>query len=211
MTLKQQLGLIAWGLFALSAAISLWVPFTGDQYFFAVGAREIAGGARLYLDFWDVKQPGIYWIYLVASYFPLELAQAVRAMENVSWAVTSLLAMRIVAAATAGSSIAVMTPALVGGAVLLAAPSWHLSQVESFAVLPIMYIAHELTCGRLRASRWLSVGVALACLAFLKLLLLAIGGMLVLAGLWQQSRTKPRTSYNRLLTCKRMGGVWSFW
>ena len=199
MTLKQQLGLIAWGLFALSAATSLWVPFTGDQYFFAVGAREIAGGARLYLDFWDVKQPGIYWIYLAASYFPLELAQAVRALEIVSWAVTSLLAMRIVAAATAGSSIAVMTPALVGGAVLLAAPSWHLSQVESFAVLPLMYIAHELTGGRLRASYWLSVGVALACLAFLKLLLLAIGGMLVLAGLWQQSRTKPRATYGRLL------------
>jgi hypothetical protein len=38
-----------------------------DQALLAVGAAEMSNGALLYRDFWDVKQPGIYWFYLAAG------------------------------------------------------------------------------------------------------------------------------------------------
>lgn len=171
---------MSWGLFAVAAALSYFVPFTGDQYFFAIGARELANGARLYIDFWDVKQPGIYWIYLAAGVLPLELTQAVRLIEIGCWVGVGILATRIVYLATQSKRIALATPALVGGSILLAAPASHLSQVESFAILPIMFIVEQLCRGTLSRLRWLSIGAALAVLAFLKLLLVPIPGMLVL-------------------------------
>ncbi len=52
---------------ALLGLIHLAYPFGGDQALFAVGARSMAKGAVLYRDFWDAKQPAIYWFYLTAG------------------------------------------------------------------------------------------------------------------------------------------------
>jgi hypothetical protein len=54
-------------LVAVLALLHLWYPFDDDQGLFAFGARELAHGARIYADFWDLKQPGIYWYYEVAG------------------------------------------------------------------------------------------------------------------------------------------------
>lgn len=51
------------------ALLNLALPFAGDQSLFAVGARELTGGAILYKDFWDLKQPGIYWFFATARGF----------------------------------------------------------------------------------------------------------------------------------------------
>ena len=47
-------------------ALHLWYPFSGDQALFALGADELRHGRHLYTDFWDNKQPGIYWFFLAA-------------------------------------------------------------------------------------------------------------------------------------------------
>jgi len=52
---------------ALIAALNLPFPFNGDQALFAVGARQVSGGAALYRDFWDLKPPGIFLFYLTAG------------------------------------------------------------------------------------------------------------------------------------------------
>ena len=52
---------------AFLAFLHLPYPFDYDQGLFAYGARAIAGGARLYIDFWDIKQPGIYWYFAAAG------------------------------------------------------------------------------------------------------------------------------------------------
>ncbi|QEL13732.1 hypothetical protein [Limnoglobus roseus] len=42
-------------------------PFRGDQALFAIFARELAAGAVLYRDYWDVTNPGIYAFYTAAG------------------------------------------------------------------------------------------------------------------------------------------------
>lgn len=55
------------GAIAFVGLLAAPLPFTGDQALFASGARQIADGAVLYKDFWDVKQPGIYLFYLTGG------------------------------------------------------------------------------------------------------------------------------------------------
>ena len=48
---------------ALVAAPMLLYPFGRDQAMFACGADVLRRGGALYRDFWDVKPPGVYWLY----------------------------------------------------------------------------------------------------------------------------------------------------
>ncbi|BBD68906.1 hypothetical protein NIES4072_37660 [Nostoc commune NIES-4072] len=47
--------------------INLPFPFAGDQALFTTGALEMQQGKVLYRDFWDLKQPGIYYFYYLAG------------------------------------------------------------------------------------------------------------------------------------------------
>ncbi|MEH2437436.1 MAG: hypothetical protein V7K25_24920 [Nostoc sp.] len=47
--------------------INLPFPFAGDQALFTTGALEMQQGKVLYRDFWDLKQPGIYYFYFLAG------------------------------------------------------------------------------------------------------------------------------------------------
>jgi hypothetical protein len=51
----------------LMGIIHLPHPFSGDQALFMIGAKELSQGSRLYVDFWDIKQPGIYLFYWIAG------------------------------------------------------------------------------------------------------------------------------------------------
>ncbi|MGA7227325.1 MAG: hypothetical protein WBZ40_02630 [Acidimicrobiia bacterium] len=55
------------GVAIAAAALMIPFPFMGDQALFTVFARMLNGGATLYRDLWDVKQPGIFWFYEVAG------------------------------------------------------------------------------------------------------------------------------------------------
>ncbi|MEH2144130.1 glycosyltransferase family 39 protein [Nostoc sp.] len=54
-------------LVAILGVINLPFPFSGDQALFTIGALEIQQGKVLYRDFWDLKQPGIYYFYFLAG------------------------------------------------------------------------------------------------------------------------------------------------
>lgn len=41
----------------------LWFPNDGDQTLFELYARQMLNGAQLYRDYWDIKQPGIFWFF----------------------------------------------------------------------------------------------------------------------------------------------------
>ena len=49
--------------------IHLPYPFNWDPSLFTLGAQRLAAGGVLYRDFWDLKQPGIYWFCAVAGRF----------------------------------------------------------------------------------------------------------------------------------------------
>jgi hypothetical protein len=52
---------------AALASIHLPYPFAGDQTLFLLGAAALDRGEVLYVDFWDIKQPGIYLFFWLAG------------------------------------------------------------------------------------------------------------------------------------------------
>jgi hypothetical protein len=52
---------------AVLASIHLPYPFAGDQALFLLGAAALDRGEVLYVDFWDIKQPGIYLFFWLAG------------------------------------------------------------------------------------------------------------------------------------------------
>ncbi len=48
-------------------ALNLQLPFVSDQIATMMGAKTLAQGGTLYVDFWDNKMPGLYWFYLLAG------------------------------------------------------------------------------------------------------------------------------------------------
>lgn len=58
----------SWAVFALGlvagiGALKLLTPFDGDQALFLYFAQAIDHGQKLYVDVWDMKQPGVFWFY----------------------------------------------------------------------------------------------------------------------------------------------------
>ena len=43
--------------------MKLLTPFDGDQALFLYFAQAIDHGEKLYVDVWDMKQPGVFWFY----------------------------------------------------------------------------------------------------------------------------------------------------
>lgn len=46
---------------------NLYYPFGPDQAVLTYGAKQMSHGAIYYVDYWDNKQPGLYWFYLLAG------------------------------------------------------------------------------------------------------------------------------------------------
>jgi hypothetical protein len=59
--------IMALAVIILIGLVHLPQPFHDDQAFFAVGAQKLSHGALLYRDYWDIKQPGIFWFYEIGG------------------------------------------------------------------------------------------------------------------------------------------------
>ena len=51
----------------VSSLQNILFPFVADQAVAMAGAKTIAAGGTLYVDFWDNKMPGLFWFYYVAG------------------------------------------------------------------------------------------------------------------------------------------------
>jgi hypothetical protein len=185
---EPRVSALAWLAFCVSALLALRVPFTGDQYFFALGAEAIARGDTLYVDFWDIKQPGIFYLYRIASLVHEDVTLTIRILEILTWAVTCVLARQLLLSADVDRPIAALTPAALGAAYFLAAPAWHLSQVESFAVLPLTYCLRIAVRAESRRRDWVLLGAATAVVGWLKLVLVLIPAVFAVLLLWRTWR-----------------------
>jgi hypothetical protein len=63
-----------WGVRALAlaavvslGALNLNYPFVADQVIALLGAKSLAAGGTLYVDFWDNKMPALFWFYRLAG------------------------------------------------------------------------------------------------------------------------------------------------
>jgi hypothetical protein len=118
-------------------AIHLNRPFHGDTALFTLGAELMAAGGVLYVDFWDIKQPGIYLFFLLAGcLFGFDEAGAHTAdlVWNGVFAVVVALAMRH---HLRNATLALAAPFATVGLYYAFANSWHVTQLEFLVGLPL--------------------------------------------------------------------------
>lgn len=128
--------ILAVGVTLLAGIPTLNYPFGPDQALFAYIGERIAHGAGLYTDQWDVKPPGIFWIYGVIELIPGPQFRVLRLADLLYTGVTvavlyalGLLYWDRLAGAVAG--------ALFGVVYVVATGYWHSAQPDSFMVLPM--------------------------------------------------------------------------
>ena len=113
-------------------------PFFMDQALFMSAARELADGARMYGDFWDLKQPGIFWWNELAGYLFGFDALGLRLMD-VCWSLV-VAAMLWLLLRSRGLLAATLGPILSFGSFYAVATPWHLSQVEWLVGGPLVIL-----------------------------------------------------------------------
>lgn len=147
-----------------------------DQLLFLDYAIELLGGATLYVDLWDNKQPGIYALYA-----------AMQGLLGVGW--MKVLTGYAVWMCAAGATIALVARVAVSGATsawLLAVPftlgvTWlrsnadQVAQIEEWVALPLSAILLLAllpeTSGAPARLRWVAIGALAGVVAVLKLVL----------------------------------------
>jgi len=117
--------------------IHLPFPFDGDQAFFRLGALEMQQGKLLYRDFWDVKQPGIFYFYFLAGSFFGFNEIGIHLFELIYMVVFSLILLITLKSYFRHQIIASLVPLLTVGVYYIVSGAWHLTQVEALVSFPL--------------------------------------------------------------------------
>lgn len=169
----------------LIAAIYLPFPLKGDQAMFLYGAHEMANGARLYVDFWDMKQPGIFWFYQAAGELVRFDQIGVRTLELL-WALALAVLLTIWMAPELRQQALVPWVSLYSVGIAYGATYWDTvygGQVEFLVALPIAATLFFLLrkTGSIAARTRLDIlaGVCVAIVVIFKLVLALIPAALI--------------------------------
>ncbi|MGF1936586.1 MAG: hypothetical protein RM347_019725 [Nostoc sp. ChiQUE02] len=117
--------------------IHLPFPFDGDQAFFRLGALEIQQGKVLYRDFWDVKQPGIFYFYFLAGTFFGFNEIGIHLFELIYMLFFSIVLLLSLKSYFRHQRIASLVPLLTVGVYYTVSEPWHLTQVEALVGFPL--------------------------------------------------------------------------
>jgi hypothetical protein len=196
-----------------AALVQLPMPFWGDQALFAYAAHGMRHGDRLYVDFWDYKQPGIYLWYLVSgSLFGFH--EAGIHIGELIWAVAFAAAtQRMLRDRVQHRWVADVAPLFTVGAFLATARAWDLTQIEDLVAFPLLLTIWSAAAAdaapphsRARALRLLLSGLAAAVVVYFKLVYVLIPLIFWLALLvrWRRrEHERATTSESALL----LGGL----
>ena len=166
-------------------------PFEWDQSLFTLGGERLASGSVLYRDFWDVKQPGIYWFYAVAGRLFGFSEPGIHLFEllwMMAFALTLLVTLR---RRWGPGPVATLAPLLTVGAYYAAAGTQHLTQVEGLVGFPLYLVLWFATDGRdekPRAVRAFLSGLCGAVVLIFKLAFLPLVGIFWLLALRAAAR-----------------------
>jgi len=139
----------------LLVAPMLLYPFGRDQGVFACGADVLRRGGTLYRGFWDLKPPGIYYLYRLSFIAFGRSMLAPRLLDLLfSLATAGGLVMigRRLASLWAGVAAAFLFLCRYG----LGFDYWHSAQADGFASLPLALAALTMLAAERRRSWWLA-------------------------------------------------------
>jgi len=167
---------------AVLGLVTLPQPFAWDQAMFTIGARKLAAGGALYLDYWDPKQPAMFAFYWLGGLLFGYREIGVHLFELLYMLGFGAAVMAIVGArygAFAGRAAALLS---VGLFFTVCTDGLH-SQIECVVGLPLLLaLAAVARAGEepRRAARWLVLsGIAGGVALTFKLILAPI-----VAGFW---------------------------
>jgi hypothetical protein len=147
-------------------------PLYGDPALFALGAKELAGGATLYRDWWDFKQPGIFVVYLVGG----EVFGYTALGLHVFGVVVQLLAALVVglwAVRRFGPWLGALLPLLAVGMLFVTASDQNeyvlLEGLIGVVIFGALVLADPTTASRYRTLRLVVAGVLAGAVVLFKL------------------------------------------
>lgn len=117
--------------------IHLPFPFNGDQALFNLGALEMQQGKLLYRDFWDLKQPGIFYFYFLAGTLFGFNEIGIHVFELIYMVFFSIILLLSLKSYFQHQIIASLVPLLTVGVYYIVSGSWHLTQVEALVGFPL--------------------------------------------------------------------------
>ncbi|MGI9369061.1 MAG: hypothetical protein ACR2O2_09500 [Ruegeria sp.] len=123
------------------AATRLLYPLDGDGALFLTAARIIDDGGVLYVDFWDVKQPGIFYFYWLAGNIFEFTFLGVQFFQLVYWAVIGTAVCILIRPYFVHPWIAVLVPFVFLATYYAYAGTNHHAQVEIIASGPLFLSA----------------------------------------------------------------------
>jgi|GEM_PF-3741286 len=181
-----------------------------DQALFRIGAQVLADGGWLYKDFWDLKQPGIYWFYKTAGLLfgggeRGYLVREVLLLNTVWLMATTGVCAAIVRTVFPKSPIWLAVPFIVLLTFVLRIDTYSIAQVESLIMLPLLWITFcmlKAAKTRIESHRllWSALaGVGVLAVAVAKLILLPVAFALVAVGVWFLPRIVISSSAYRLV------------
>jgi hypothetical protein len=176
--------------------VYLWYPGDADEALFELGARRLAAGEVIYRDFWDIKQPGIYWFYQAGLSLGLGVVGP-RLLEIAGVLLGGWPVWRLSGGWRLNPLVRVISPALVLGSYLLLTHRGGVAEIEGLCnpLLVAVFVATwpaDPTGGPPRSvPRWLLAGVAVGVIGTLKTFYLPIP-LVLLVGALVASRSTLR-------------------
>jgi hypothetical protein len=189
-------------LIALLATLALGLTqlptaFNWDQSMFVLGGRRLAEGGVLYRDFWDVKQPGIYWFYALAGRIFGFTEPGIHLFELL-WMLAFAAVLGVTLRRRWGPGPApALAPLLTVGVYYAVAGDLHLTQVEGLVGLPLYLTLWFATDGpgeEPRAWRAFASGLCGGAALLFKLAFLPLVGafwLMALAFAWRRRGAGP--------------------
>ncbi len=162
---------------AIVGSIDLIYPFLGDQALFTVGAKQISHGAMLYRDFWDLKQPGIYWFYLLAGRLFGFTEAGIHLGELLYFLALAALMTLTLRRYYHRPATAFLAAFLTVGVYFIVCGTWHLTQVEGLVAFPIFlcfWLSQLKPSNPPRPLRFFLMGVAAGVVVLFKMFLILL-------------------------------------
>src|SRR5829696_3391980 len=135
-------------------------PYGPDQALFAYIGAHLRHGERLYVDVWDVKPPGIFWIYAAIGVIPGPSFRVLRTVDLL-YVVASVIALYALATLYWGRVAGFVAGLLYGAVYVVATGYWHSAQPDSFMVLPLVLGALAYEVARRRSDQRLALASGL--------------------------------------------------
>ncbi|GAA0854568.1 hypothetical protein [Aliiglaciecola litoralis] len=173
---------------------SLYFPFGPDQASIFTGALSIRDGGQLYVDYWDNKQPGLFWFYAIAGWLFGYSEFGVHSLELICLVVLSLTLVWFLRSQLHVKMLAALAPLACVASYYASATELELAQLEMLVSLPIMLgiiclvKAYETAINI--SLLWFLSGIMAGVLVAFKLLLGAVFIVLWLWCIWVDCRTR---------------------